>query len=251
MWTVGDLMTRQPYTVPHDMPVATCLSLMQEKGFRHLPVLDGRGGLKGVATDFDLLGRVRTGGAVDWVGAVARPHTPAAPDTDAMEVLERQLDERREGTVVVNPVGQPLGVFTESDALDLAGKVLKPWKQCGEIMTDSQLHLVHPEGEASACLDFLVEHDIRHLLVIDHNHALTGVISHRDLVGREGRTVGELMANPIYLAHAHTPLEVGVQLMSKNRIGCLPIAGPDKHYLGIVTRTDVLRALLAHMAELD
>jgi CBS domain-containing protein len=40
---LGDVMTREPFTIDTDAPFGYALSLMQEKGFRHLPVLhDGK-----------------------------------------------------------------------------------------------------------------------------------------------------------------------------------------------------------------
>lgn len=34
------------------------------------------------------------------------------------------------------------------------------------------------------------------------------------------------------------------ETMMENRIGCLPVLGPDKHVVGMVTETDLFRALI-------
>jgi CBS domain-containing protein len=39
---VGDIMTREVITVSCDQPLEECMSLMLEKGIRHLPVYDDR-----------------------------------------------------------------------------------------------------------------------------------------------------------------------------------------------------------------
>ncbi len=39
--TLGEVMTANPFTVEPDQPLGYALSLMHEKGFRHLPVVDG------------------------------------------------------------------------------------------------------------------------------------------------------------------------------------------------------------------
>jgi acetoin utilization protein AcuB len=50
---VYDWMTRDPLTVGPKTPVQTAWMLMQDRGIRHLPVLDG-GRLVGIVTDRDI-----------------------------------------------------------------------------------------------------------------------------------------------------------------------------------------------------
>ena len=52
---VESLMTENPYTAKESMPVSHALYLMREHGFRHIPVLDSNGNLKGMFSIKDAL----------------------------------------------------------------------------------------------------------------------------------------------------------------------------------------------------
>jgi len=46
---VADVMTRSPHTIEPDVPLGYALMIMHDKGFRHLPVIDG-GQLVGIVS---------------------------------------------------------------------------------------------------------------------------------------------------------------------------------------------------------
>ncbi|MEK7715328.1 MAG: CBS domain-containing protein, partial [candidate division NC10 bacterium] len=51
---VKDVMTRLPYTIDREAPVATAVAVMRDKSVRHLPVVDDAGRLLGMVSDRDL-----------------------------------------------------------------------------------------------------------------------------------------------------------------------------------------------------
>lgn len=52
--TVDSVMTKAPVTVKAGDSLLAATRVLKEKGFKHLPVLDGNGALVGVVTDRDL-----------------------------------------------------------------------------------------------------------------------------------------------------------------------------------------------------
>ncbi len=52
---VRDIMTREVVMVSPDTPVDTALEIMDQGYFRHLPVVDGRGELRGIVSVRDLV----------------------------------------------------------------------------------------------------------------------------------------------------------------------------------------------------
>jgi len=52
---VEAVMTRNPITVTTDTHIRDCIRLVREKGFRHLPVVDGKGTAVGIISTRDFL----------------------------------------------------------------------------------------------------------------------------------------------------------------------------------------------------
>ena len=99
---------------------------------------------------------------------------------------------------------------------------------------------IGPDETASAAWRRLEQKRIRHLLVTDRGRLL-GVISERDLGGREGgavrrgRTVRELMTAQVVSATPATTLRQAANLMRGRLIGALPVV-EDGLIVGIVDR---------------
>lgn len=115
-----------------------------------------------------------------------------------------------------------------------------------EIMTTDVIS-IGPDEAADAAWSRMDMNGIRHLLVKD-GARLLGVLSERDLGGRNGsvlrsgRTVRELMPPKVVTAKPGTTLRAAANLMRGRLIGCLPIVD-DGQVVGIVTATDVLDEL--------
>ena len=107
--------------------------------------------------------------------------------------------------------------------------------------------------EAAPLLDaaqFMQQHRIRHLPVLDKSGRLVGIITDRDIRQnanfgeplRENLTVADVMtADPVTIPVSAT-LEEAVRLLTEHRFGSLPVVN-GKTLVGIMTYLDALRAL--------
>jgi CBS domain-containing protein/ribosome-associated translation inhibitor RaiA len=115
-----------------------------------------------------------------------------------------------------------------------------------EIMS-TQVVTIGPDEPASTAWSRMGRKRIRHLLVTEGGR-LIGVLSERDLGGRNGgavrrgRTVRELMTQQAASATPATTLREAANLMRGRLIGSLPVV-KDGRIVGIVTATDVLGEL--------
>jgi CBS domain-containing protein len=115
-----------------------------------------------------------------------------------------------------------------------------------EIMTD-QVITVGPEEPARTAWSRMQRERIRHLIVVDGKRLL-GVLSERDLGGRDGtevrrgRLVRDLMTEQVATVKPGTSLRQAANLMRGRLIGSLPVVEKDR-VVGIVTATDVLEEL--------
>jgi len=133
------------------------------------------------------------------------------PDATVREVASLMLERRISGVPVVNDARRVLGVVSEGDL------IRRP-----EIETDR------------------VKAGWLRLFLSDEERA-------RDFVKSHGRRAREVMTQPAICVTPDTQLAVVVQLMERHRIKRLPVLEHDQ-LAGLVTRADLLRALVARQA---
>ena len=117
-----------------------------------------------------------------------------------------------------------------------------------EVMTREVVTL-SPEHSFQDALALIARHRFRHLLVVDTDGGLAGVLSDRDLLrfmSRESHaataTVAEVMKSQPVTVRPETPLSTAIAEMLARRINCLPVVDKEGRVAGIVTSTDLLQA---------
>lgn len=119
---------------------------------------------------------------------------------------------------------------------------------------------VPPDTSLVKARDLIAEKRIEHLLVVDKNNKLIGIVSDRDLKQAwassattlsahelnyllKQLTVDTVMAKKIMTVTPGTTIERAGRIMQENRISALPVMEDDK-LVGIITTTDVMGVLL-------
>ena len=120
-------------------------------------------------------------------------------------------------------------------------------QQVKEVMTRDVVAL-RPQQPFAQALALLAQHRFRHLLVIDADARLAGVISDRDLLRCMSResdlerlTVADIMWSAVVTVQPDTLLSEAAAQMLSRRINCLPVVEHDR-VCGILTSTDLLQA---------
>ncbi len=117
---VGEYMTLLPATINAGLRLSDALDRMYADNVRHLPVVDDTNALVGVVSTRDIA-----------LAASFRGHDPArvnvaaamTPDPYAVTVdtpldeVALQMEENRLGSALVTQDGEPVGIFTTTDAL--------------------------------------------------------------------------------------------------------------------------------------
>jgi CBS domain-containing membrane protein len=125
-----------------------------------------------------------------------------------------------------------------------------------DFMTQN-LVTVRPDDTIAKAYELMLDNRIRHLIVIDSEGDLVGVLTHRDLlrsalIERTGLPlsmqrdvlrrvrVEEVMTSEVDTAEADQWLQEAAVLMFDNKYGCLPVVEGSRA-VGILTESDFVR----------
>jgi acetoin utilization protein AcuB len=127
---VRDCMTPNPIAIRPESDPLVAVGLMKSAGFRHLPVLDGEGGLVGIVDRSDLELFLSTAGSP---GIMKRNHrvdqvmqreviqvTPECPLEEAAALMV----QHKIGSLPVVEAGKLVGIITETDIFKRLAAVL-------------------------------------------------------------------------------------------------------------------------------
>jgi CBS-domain-containing membrane protein len=107
------------------------------------------------------------------------------------------------------------------------------------------------DADFNSALGLMQRHRIRRLPVVDANGTLVGIVAERNLLVAADRfltapvEVGRIMTRQVVTVGATAPLVDAATLMIERKIGGLPVVDSSRKLLGIITETDLLKALAA------
>lgn len=96
-----------------------------------------------------------------------------------------------------------------------------------------------PRAEIKALFD---QQSMRHVIVVDREGAVIGIISDRDLHTRSGNKASQIMTPRPYTVAPHTAITPAITMLVNRGISCLPVVAKNK-LCGILTTTDLIMAL--------
>ena len=98
--------------------------------------------------------------------------------------------------------------------------------------------------------EIMQEKDLHHIPVIGENEVVVGILTLRDLkiaamhFGEAHVDVSEVMHSPVVTVAPGEHLAEAARKMLDHRIGGLPVLDDKNQIVGILTETDLLRALI-------
>jgi CBS domain-containing protein len=135
-----------------------------------------------------------------------------------------------------------------------------------DIMTSPAITIA-PDTPVPTAMTLMRDHNIRHLPVVEHGR-LVGIISRGDL--REASisaavnadiyelnfmlhklTVARLMSRKVLTVTPDALVVHAAEMMTENKIACLPAVDPSGAVIGIITESDLLKMLVRHLREAE
>lgn len=139
-------------------------------------------------------------------------------------------------------------------------------------LDDERLELLHafqimsspvislsPEMTVADGWRYFYKNNVRHMPVLSQDEQIIGIVSERDLLNRlmilnqaversTNQTIAEVMARQVISASRETDIRRIARAMFESHIGTMPIVDDRKHLIGIITRSDILFALIHYGA---
>jgi len=186
-------------------------------------------------------------------------------DTPIYECAKIMIDNKISSLIIPN---HEMSIFTKSDLVRLYAENYKQINNVRDFMTKNVLTLL-PSHSLHSALAVMLKNKISRVIIVTKDNKPVGIITSRDLMpitafvegDKFEKTVDNLsgighvmlardvMKKPISITDT-ADLAVAAQIMNDKRISGLPVTDSENDLNGIVTRTDIVKALLETKKEL-
>lgn len=211
--TLDEAMTRNPVTVNEDAELKSCATAMLKKGISSLLVVDAKKILKGIFTKSELAqAYVEHYAGQNKVSKFMKKKVWTVAPDEPIHMALLLMNAHRVSRIIVVKYGQPMGIITSKDLLPFGalfgtGMVGRYWTRRPDIAAKKRQQWYIPSGVKSM-------------------FAASDVMTRDPIVAR----VNDDLADAGYV-------------MLRNRISGLPVVDGKNRLAGIVTKTDIVRAI--------
>jgi len=252
---VGDIMTEDVTTVCPGSSVVSAAKIMSDKNISCIIVSDN-GDLSGIITETDLLKRAVADN--NDFRKMKIEHIMTSPVRSVprnLSVLDasRIIEDENIRRLVVLEDERLVGIITQTDIV----RVLTSygmWKNVSELMT-SDVAVIADSVTVREAAEVMASRDISCLVAMD-NDDVVGIFTERDLLKRvialkrnPAQTIlKNVMSSPVMSVPSNYSIPSASKMMEKMRIRRLLVMD-DKTLLGVVTQTDILKAIKGRLLE--
>jgi CBS domain-containing protein/DNA-binding CsgD family transcriptional regulator len=156
------------------------------------------------------------------------------------------MEQQRLSALVVAQNRKPLGIFTERALIQVrAGGIINSSWSIDQVMSSPPL-TARADMDYREAYQLLLQHRFRHLVVIDHQDLLMGIITGTDFLAHLGleyfmefKSVGQIMSREIVTLKADSSVLKAVRMMNERHISSL-VMEDNGYPIGIITERDLL-----------
>jgi CBS domain-containing protein len=223
---VSEVMTRQVVTITPDAILARAARLMVEKHLKRLPVVESDGKLVGILGRLDILNTIAAVHLPQWhpqahpvgeqatVADVMTREVPTVHDSAIVEeIFELLVSSSHKRVVVVDDKRQVVGIIADSDLISRVSR--ESWPGILEVLISKV-----PIGAVSS-------------------------EARRHIQKLRARSAKEFMTRDVITVRDKMPVASALALSAEKRVKRLPVVNAEGELVGIVGRTEMMRALLA------
>ena len=252
----GDVMSRHVVTISPDQTTVRAAQMMSDSNISCIVVVD-KDSVAGILTETDFLmrlgGKDRTDLAKVKVAEIMS--SPVETVSADMSVFDASLvmSDKHIKRLPILSEGRLAGIVTQTDlvrALTSYGM----WREVAQIMT-SDVAAVQKNITVAEAAKIMTERDISGIVAMEANKPV-GILTERDLLRRvvalrkdpEKVKLQEVMSSPVITVPPSYSVFSVSKIMNKMHVRRLIIAD-DEYLCGIVTQTDIFRAVKKKLQE--
>ncbi len=223
--TVSEVMTTEVVTVPPEIILGRAARLMVEKHLKRLPVVDANGKLLGILGRLDILSTIAAVHLPEWhpeahtfgvqamVGDVMTRDVPSVHESATLEeIFELLVSSSHKRVVVVDDQRHVAGIIADSDLIRKVSR--ESWPGVMEVLVSK--------------------------VPIER----IGATARKHILRIRARSAKELMTPDVITVREEMPVASALALSAEKRVKRLPVVSAAGQLVGIVGRTEIMRALL-------
>lgn len=181
---LSEVMTRDPFCVTETLYLHDAYALMEEKGYRHLVVVDEIGAFVGVMSEGDFLRHIgfeELGKFKIVSEAMSRSPLIVSLNTPLSEAASL-MRERKVDYAVVLDGSHPAGVITERDIAHRYAQKKGISDTSVEPLLHRDFRIIPKNIPLQDAAKMMEEHGIHQLIVVDESENLVGLLSRHDVL---------------------------------------------------------------------
>jgi CBS-domain-containing membrane protein len=225
---VSEVMTGKVVTIGPDILLGQAARMMVERHLKRLPVVDENGKLVGILGRLDVLNTIAAVHLPEWhpeahpvgeqatVGEVMTREVPTVHVSATVEeIFELLVSSSHKRVVVIDDQRHVAGIVADSDLISRVSR--ESWPGVVELLR-ARIPIARLSGEARKHLQQL-----------------------------RAKSVEALMTREVTTVHEKMPVASALALSAEKRVKRLPVVNETGELVGIVGRTEMIRALLARV----
>ncbi len=181
---LSSVMTLRPFCVEENLFLHDAYMLMEEKGFRHLVVIDQNGVLVGVVSEGDFLRHIgfeQLGKFKTVADAMSGSPLIVSLDTSVSEAAAL-MHQRKNDYAVVLDKSKPIGIIKERDIAHWYAHEKGESDTPVERLFTRKFYTIQKETPLQEAAARMEEHGIHQLIVVDQSDCLAGLLSRHDVL---------------------------------------------------------------------
>ena len=181
---ISEVMSSPLITIDEEIDFRDAYMHMTENGFRHLVVTKEDGSLAGILGEGDFLRHLTPAQllAVKEVHLVMSKKVATISKEQSVKKTIEIMTEQNISSIVVEFNGEPVGVFTERDAVRLARNGDTVLSEIIDKHMSSPLKTINENHSVQDAEYIFSNEHIRHLVVVNNENKLSGILTQHDLV---------------------------------------------------------------------